>query len=50
MRARKRNDNKKYFFAGLFGVLSYVIIDGVLLYLGYDVSALVVSVLESLFG
>ncbi|MER2064383.1 MAG: hypothetical protein ABS873_06995 [Alkalibacterium sp.] len=43
-------DNKKYFFAGLFGVLIWFIIDGVLMYAGIDSSGLVVRFLETLFG
>ncbi|WP_423190053.1 hypothetical protein ACO1PF_03955 [Alkalibacterium sp. f15] len=50
MKVKKRNDNKKFLFFFLGAVVGYPIIDGILLYLGFDASTLLVSVLESLFG
>lgn len=45
-----QEQKKKLFLAGLLGVLTYTVIDGILIYLGVDVRQFIVSLLESVFG
>ncbi|MCC5896131.1 MAG: hypothetical protein JJU16_11785 [Alkalibacterium sp.] len=45
-----KKQKKRLFLSGLLGVFTYIVIDGILIYLGIDVSQSVVSLLESVFG